>query len=448
MLRDRTTYVKLLTSSKTAYIKMNEDLLKRLVAQQKITKRAMENAISNETEIANIYFLIKNHKNNTPLRPIVNTRSSMGYTAAKYVTSLLTQVRDEGSKYNVLNSRQACEKLKQTNILPDEKFYSFDIVSMFTNIPVERAINSVKKRQKALGINDETLHLIIDIITFVCVKSTEMAFNNSIFKQIRGLRMGSSLSPILADFVVEDMLDTTFLHIPRPKFLIKYVDDLLTILEEDRATEVLKGLNEMDPDIKFEMEKEEGGKINYLDFTIINEGWCFKTIWYQKDVSSGQFLNYLSTHSKSNIWNTAVQYVATMFLNTHTDFHQQIEHTAKERLKRNSYPDSYANNVITAAKEKIFLSMDFSQRSIPTNTTADAFYTTGLSYIPKLTGSIQQSIRESATEKGEHDNLQVPTIPIYKMGSIIFNKHKNTNNKFQMANIENDTMDLTQEDNK
>lgn len=175
---------------------------------------------------------------------------------------------------------------------------------MFTNITASTAIQSVKKRQGKLNINNKNMKLIIDIIQFVCTTSTEITFNGCFYKQIKGLRMGSSLSPILADFVMEDILDKVFLTIDRPILIMKYVDDIMIADTNEKAQQIFQKLNEADPNSKIEIEYEKGNTINYLDFTIINQPFKTQTKWYQKHIASGRFLNYLSQHTKSIIMNT------------------------------------------------------------------------------------------------------------------------------------------------
>lgn len=449
LLKDCSTYAPLKSSSIAAYMKINEGLLVKLEKTNWVTREKIERAIENENHVANLYALIKTHKKDAPPRPIVNTRNTPGYLAATIVTQILTKVRDI-KKYNVLNSRMACEKLQNTTIAPDEKFYSFDIVSMFTNIPVDRTIEAIKKRQSRLDLDDEQLNLIIDVVKFVCLTSTEIMFNNKTYKQIRGLRMGSALSPILADFVVEDMLDSAFRKIDRPVLLIKYVDDIMAVIEEEKAEEMLTALNQMDPHIKFEIEKELDHRINYLDVTIINEGWQPKTKWYQKHISSGTFLNYHSHHSKSNIWNTAVQYVVTMICNTHPDFFEEILETAMERLNRNSYPVHYAKKVIIAAQEKIVQKMGATQGTSSTqstnlNTEEGSFYCESLNYIPKLTEKLKKILEENAAKAEQ--NIQIPLKPTYKMGQQIYNKQKNSNqNQGQKPNNHPASVNITMDD--
>lgn len=447
LLRDANTYQPLQTTSTRGYMKMNESLLKRMVGLKMITEQQMSGAIKNEDKPANLYGLLKNHKEDSPIRPIVNTRSSMGYLAAQKITEILTTARDTGLKYNVLNSRDACTLVRRTSILPDEKLYSLDIVSMFTNITAARAISSVLKRQKQLHKSDEEMLLIVDIIKFVCIQSTEIMFNDRIYKQIKGLRMGSSLSPILADFVVEDMLDTAFLTIERPKLLIKYVDDILCVLEASMAESVHQALNSCDPHIKFEMETEADGRINYLDVTIYRDDCELKTVWFQKHISSGAFLNFHSNHPKMNIWNTAIQYVVTMILNTHADHFENILETAMDRLLRNSYPEHMAIQIIEKAKEKIIQKTMGSQFTATQDQEEEIFYTQGIGYIPKLTAKIQRDIIDSHKKNGEDRNMQIPAKPIHTMNKLVFNSHKNSNSKFNLENHEGgEDVDLTHPD--
>lgn len=91
-----------------------------------------------------------------------------------------------------MNSKKAIEWIKSARILPDMKFKPYDAKSMFTNIWVNQALKAVKRRQQKLGLTNIEMQLIIDIIKFVCTTNTEIEFNDRIYKQIKGLRMGSS----------------------------------------------------------------------------------------------------------------------------------------------------------------------------------------------------------------------------------------------------------------
>lgn len=150
--------------------------------------------------------------------------------------------------------------------------------------------------------------------------------------------MGSSISPILADFVMEDLLDRTFLKVRQPSLIMKYVDDIMIVATKEHAEEIMKTINTIDPHLKFEMEKQGVDNcINYLDFTIINDPFDVKLKWYQNIIASGRFLNFHSHHPRTVIWNTAVAYVVTMIQNSSSIYHDEIIEKAKHLLTINSY---------------------------------------------------------------------------------------------------------------
>ena len=81
---------------------------------------------------------------------------------------------------------------------------SYDIVSLFTNIPIDETINIVldtlyRDEQISPPPHPENLlrKLLIKATTEV-----EFSFNNVMFKQIDGVAMGSPLGPVLANVFV------------------------------------------------------------------------------------------------------------------------------------------------------------------------------------------------------------------------------------------------------
>lgn len=438
LLSDKTTYAKLKASSIAAYQKMNQILIGKFEKAKLISGVAAHKAIRNETETANIYSLIKTHKQGQPPRPIVNTINTPGYLLATKVTEILTKARDE-IKYNVFNATQATERIKNSIILPDEEFDSLDARSMFTNISTKKAIEAVKKRQAALSINHEIMYLITEAIEFICIKSTEISFNGQLYKQIKGLRMGSSISPILADFVMEDLLDNLFKKVKKPSVIIKYVDDIMIATTPAHADQILEAINEEDPDLKFDIERQgEDRRINYLDFTIINDPFDLKTKWFQKPIASGRFLNFHSHHPKTVIFNTAVAYVVTMIQNSSPTFYNEIILKAKHLLKINSYPHKYIENVITRTLEKVAIKTLTPESLTQTNTTQQKeskMYVGSLPNIPRLTQPVSNTVELAAKE-----DISLAARPQKTMSQQVYNRHKRIKTSEEM-----ETVDITQE---
>ena len=80
--------------------------------------------------------------------------------------------------------------------------------------------------------------------------------------------MGSPISPVLADLVMEEIKETaisTFRH--PPKWWFRYVDDSHSCLKKDEVDEFHKHLNSINPNIQFtlELENSNGQGLPFLD---------------------------------------------------------------------------------------------------------------------------------------------------------------------------------------
>ena len=81
---------------------------------------------------------------------------------------------------------------------------SFDLVSLFTNVPLEDKINITLriygKKQILVDIPRCEMHEFINL----CMKNVHFTFNNKAYIQNDGVAMGSPLDPVLANiFMVE-----------------------------------------------------------------------------------------------------------------------------------------------------------------------------------------------------------------------------------------------------
>ena len=67
----------------------------------------------------------------------------------------------------------------------------------------------------------------------ICLQSSFFVYNDVIYKQIFGCPMGSLLSPILANIVINKIEQTALnLYLKSLSFCIRYVDDVYAIMEK------------------------------------------------------------------------------------------------------------------------------------------------------------------------------------------------------------------------
>ena len=84
-----------------------------------------------------LYGLAKVHKDDTPVRPVVSMPGSAYHKIAKEVTSWLSVVEE----CNINSStKQISDKLPNIQLNQNEELVSFDVKSLYTNVPVNEAI--------------------------------------------------------------------------------------------------------------------------------------------------------------------------------------------------------------------------------------------------------------------------------------------------------------------
>ena len=80
--------------------------------------------------------LPKLHKEGIPIRPLVNFTTAPGYKAARKLVSILKHNLHLINNRSLINSCDFVEKVKNLMIEPHYKLISFDIVNLYTNVPV------------------------------------------------------------------------------------------------------------------------------------------------------------------------------------------------------------------------------------------------------------------------------------------------------------------------
>jgi len=175
---------------------------------------------------------------------------SAQHELAKWLTCLLQPVLQDLSANCVSDSFTFVE-VRNFTFSPSSVFLcSFDISSLFTNVPLAENIqicantlynnNVLPKPSFPRDIFVELKHLT--------TSSAEFSFNNNMLWQIDVVAMGSPLGPALANIFVGHQEEKLFNVVNRLLAYLRYVDDKFAVFNnEDDCNAFLCHLNSLHP---------------------------------------------------------------------------------------------------------------------------------------------------------------------------------------------------------
>jgi len=82
--------------------------------------------------------------------------------------------------------------------------------------------------------------------------------------------MGSSLSPIIANMVIEDLENSIIQSLGfELKIYLRYVDDIMIVAPNNKISFIQEKFNNYHERIKFTIEKINNNKLKFLDLDVI-----------------------------------------------------------------------------------------------------------------------------------------------------------------------------------
>ena len=89
------------------------------------------------------YGLPKIHKLDTPLGPIVSSCGSVTYDVAKELTQILKPLVGK-SPHHINITQDFVEQVKNVTLLPGKCLSSYDVIALFTSVPVDLSLGIIK----------------------------------------------------------------------------------------------------------------------------------------------------------------------------------------------------------------------------------------------------------------------------------------------------------------
>ncbi|BHF82078.1 DNA topoisomerase 2-beta [Sparganum proliferum] len=203
---------------------------------------------------------------------------------------------------------------------------------------------------------DETENLlghaqIIQVLKF-CLK-TYFTFDRTIYEQVKGTPMGSPISGLIAETVLQRLESLVFRH-HRPKFWARYVDNTFVVIERHQVLKFKEHLNAVFSDIEFTMEEEENNQPAFLDVLVCRkECGGLKTKVFRKSTNTTQILNFNSNHSIGPKRNC----VRVLFRRVETHCSEMEDKVAELQyfrrvMRANGYPRNFVNQCIRKGHQR------------------------------------------------------------------------------------------------
>ena len=275
------------------------------------------------------------------MRPIVSFCGSPTYQFSKHLSSILKPLTDE-SRHKLQSTDNFIDAIKTVQIPDDHELVPFDVKSLFTSIPLQLALDCTKTAinksayQPPLPIDDlmDLLHL--------CLTSTYFQYNGKHYKQLHGTAMGSLVSVVVAEISMQNIeqqaLATYSEILP---LSLRYVDDTITAIHENKIDEFHEHLNKQNTSIQFTKEIEEKGKTPFLDYLVTRENNTLRTIVYRKPTHTDRLLDqtpYNPTSHKVTTVRTLTR-GAQIVYDSHDSLTDETKHLNTVFIKNNYSTD-------------------------------------------------------------------------------------------------------------
>ena len=146
--------------------------------------------------------------------------------------------------------------------------------NLFTQLPSSEALRVIEKKLTSNQSLPERTNIpapqLVEPVE-LCLRSSYLQFQDSVYEQVDGRTMGSPLSPVVANLYMESLEEAAIITaLLQPNLWVHYVDDTFVIWthRQDELHRFHQHLSKHHFSIQFTMEEKSGCKLTFLDVLV------------------------------------------------------------------------------------------------------------------------------------------------------------------------------------
>ena len=238
-----------------------------------------------------LYGLPKTHKEASPCRPVLASNDCFNYKCASRLNEIFNPLRQHQT--NIKDKFEFVKQIQESSTKQNSIMVSFDVKSLFTNIPVDFVIDLILSKiyhsdlsKTFHGLTKRQLRTLLVWMT----KRTIFNFYGNSYDQIDGIAMGSPIAPAFTDIFMNWIIEKTTEFSVQPFMFYGYVDYCFAVFPNRvSALKFYHDLNTIHKDVKFTYELEHNKQLAFLDVGLDNSTGSIELSVHRKPTHTGLY---------------------------------------------------------------------------------------------------------------------------------------------------------------
>lgn len=290
-----------------------------------------------------------------PCRPIIDNHKTESFNIAIFIDFFLQPLVLSLPSF-IRDSFHFKSKISSIHFSSSFSLLTLDVESLYTNIPIEGAIEAVRELFRRHPDNSRPDNVIIKLIRIILCNN-DFVFDNNLYLQTQGVSMGQRFAPSIANIYMglwEEKLFQSCLI--KPIYWFRYIDDIFAVWphNKDLIPSFLSYANSIDHHIKL-TSHSSNSIITFLDLDIYVSNNHLLTRIHFKPTNPHAILHRESNHPKHTfkgiIYSQVYRWAALN--STREDF---------LRTKNTVYPiwksRGYTNTLIRSTERKVLANLN------------------------------------------------------------------------------------------